>query len=304
MYIIGVDGGGTKTTAALADERGEILSVEKGGPSNIRNVGLETAVENILSVVKKVQKEKTVSCYCIALASVEEEEQDKKEEVVRMLKEKGVEGKILIESDQLSAFKAGTDENDGVVVIAGTGAVCKGWRSYKEHKTNGWGYLAGEGSAFYAGIETYRAVQKSFDGRGEKTKIEDILREEWEVESAEDFNKKMYPDFMKSLPLLSVVLDKAEQQGDFVARRILEKISDELFLSAKTVIEKLEFREVKFPVVLSGGMFKSDFLKEEVSSKISMFAPKAEVIILKEDPVVGAVKIALRHSERSEESFE
>jgi N-acetylglucosamine kinase-like BadF-type ATPase len=295
MYIIGVDGGGTKTTAALADERGEVLSVEKGGPSNIRNVGLETAVENILSVVKKVQKEETISCYCVALASVEEEEQDKKEEVVRMLKEKGLEGKILVESDQLSAFKAGTDENDGVVVIAGTGAVCKGWRSYKEHKTNGWGYLAGEGSAFYAGIETYRAVQKSFDGRGEKTKMEDILREEWEVESAEDFNKKVYPDFMKALPLLSVVLDKAEQQGDFVARRILEKISDELFLSAKTVIEKLEFREVKFPVVLSGGMFRSDFLKKEVSSKISMFAPKAEVITLEEDPVVGAVKIAVKN---------
>ncbi|MCF7845514.1 MAG: hypothetical protein K9M12_02000 [Candidatus Pacebacteria bacterium] len=293
-YVIGVDGGGTKTTVALADESGEILSIERGGPSNIRNVGLEVAVENIFNAIKKVKKEESVSRYCIALASVEEEQEDKKEEVVKMLKEKGLEEEIFIESDQLPAFKAGTDENDGVVIIAGTGAVCRGWRSYKDYKTNGWGYLAGEGSAFYAGIETYRAVQKSFDGRGEKTKMEEILKEEWGVESAIDFNKKVYPNFMEALPQLSVVLDKAEQQGDYVARNILEKTSDELFLSAKTVIEKLDFREVKFPVVFSGGMFKSDLLKESLSSKILMFAPKAEVIILKEDPVKGAVKMAMK----------
>ncbi|MDA3815199.1 MAG: hypothetical protein PF549_02435 [Patescibacteria group bacterium] len=57
--IIGVDGGGTKTTAALADESGEILSVEKRGPSNIRNVGLEIAVENIFKVIEIV---KIVDC--------------------------------------------------------------------------------------------------------------------------------------------------------------------------------------------------------------------------------------------------
>ncbi|MEA2092662.1 MAG: BadF/BadG/BcrA/BcrD ATPase family protein [Patescibacteria group bacterium] len=293
-YIIGVDGGGTKTTAVLADEGGGILSIGKGGPSNIRNVGLEVAVDNIFNAIKEVKKEENVSCYCIALASVEEEQEVKKEAIIRMLKEKGLEGEIFIESDQLSAFKAGTDENDGVVIIAGTGAVCRGWRSYKEHKTSGWGYLAGEGSAFYAGIETYRAVQKSFDGRGEKTKMEEILKEEWGVESASDFNKKIYPNFMEALPQLSIVLDRAEQQGDYVARNILEKISDELFLSAKTVIEKLDFRKVKFPVVLSGGMFKSDLLKESLSNKILMFVPKVEVIILKEDPVKGAVKMAMR----------
>ena len=292
-YVIGVDGGGTKTTVALADESGEILSVEKGGPSNIRNVGLEVAVENIFDVIKKVKKEESISCYCLTLASVVEEQQDKKEEVVRMLKEKGLEGEIFIESDQLSAFRAGTDEKDGVVVIAGTGAVAKGWNKGREFKTNGWGYFSDEGSAFYAGIEAYRAVQKSFDGRGEKTIMEDLAKEKLNIHNIEDLNSKIYLNYFEFLPKLSVIVDEAEQKRDVVARNILEKVSEELFSSAKTVIEKLELDKSEFPVILSGGMFRSKSLVDDLSEKISSAFSNAKISVLQEDPVKGAVKIAI-----------
>jgi len=53
-YIVGVDGGGTKTLAVLADLNGRIFKMAKSGPSNPRNVRVKTAAENITEAVGKV----------------------------------------------------------------------------------------------------------------------------------------------------------------------------------------------------------------------------------------------------------
>ena len=50
-YILGVDGGGTRTTANITDLGGEVLSECITGSSNYKSVGKETAKENINSAV-------------------------------------------------------------------------------------------------------------------------------------------------------------------------------------------------------------------------------------------------------------
>ncbi len=291
MHIIGVDGGGTKTTVALADEKGEIISQEVGGPSNWRNVGVTKSAEVVFSLIKKIKKEKQISLSYIALAGIEEEWKEKKDDFIKELKEKGLEGEVILGSDQLAAFRAGTDEKEGVIVICGTGTVARGFKNGKDVKASAWGFLADEGAAFYTGIEGYRAVQKAFDERGEKTKIADIMRREWSVETPEELNKKVYGDFLKNIPLLSIMVGEAGREGDKIAISILERSGKEVALYAKTVIKKLGFKE-KFPVVLSGGMFNSEIFLSVFKKEIGCFAPKAEIILLEEDPVKGAVKLA------------
>lgn len=57
-YIIGVDGGGTKTEAALADLSERILRIAKSGSASPRNVGIKKAVENIVEGIKKAKRRK------------------------------------------------------------------------------------------------------------------------------------------------------------------------------------------------------------------------------------------------------
>ncbi len=292
MYIIGVDGGGTKTTVALADEKGEVISQKVGGPSNWRNVGVSESAEVVFSLIREVKKEKEVSFSFIALAGIEEEWKGEREEFIEILKEKGLEGEVVLGSDQLAAFRAGTGEKEGVVVICGTGTMARGFRNGEDVKASAWGYLADEGSAFYVGIEGYRAVQKAFDGRGERTKITDILKREWGVESPEGLNEKVYGDFYKNIPLLSVMVGEAGREEDEVAVSILKKAGEEVALSAKTVIKNLGFRE-KFPVVISGGMFNSEIFLAVFKEEVVRFDSKVDIVLLKEDPVRGAVKLAL-----------
>ena len=74
---------------------------------------------------------------------------------------------------------------------------------------------------------------------------------------------------------------------------ILIKAGQDLALTTKTAIKKLSFQNTKFPVVLVGSMFNSKIILDTVKKEIKRFAPKAEFILLKAEPVVGAVKMAL-----------
>ncbi len=296
MHVIGIDGGGTKTTAALADKEGEVVATKKAGSSNPRNVGLEGAAQVVADLVNGLRDEKEIACVYAALSAIDEEFKEKREELKEMIKEKGVKEEVFIGSDQLAAFRAGTDREDGVGVICGTGAVAFGFKEGEKIKASGWGYLGDEGSAFYVGIEGYRSLQKAFDGRIKGESLREILSGERGIDTPEDLNERIYQDPMKEIPSLSVIVSKAAEKGDETAVSIMRSAGKELALSLRTVIEDLGFKK-EFPVVLSGGMFNSDILlgslKEEVSD-----IEEASIVVLKKDPVKGAVKLALENIHR------
>jgi len=308
-YVIGVDGGGTKTIAALADLNLKILKIAKTGPSNLRNVGRDQAVLNIskaiLKVIKEI-KEKNIFSIFIALAAVEEEFKSEKgkikkeifknPKILNVLKSSEPSRRIEIVSDQIAAFRSGTDEKDGLVLIAGTGSVCHGWREKKEVKTGGWGWANDEGSGFWAGQKGYQAIFKELDGRGKKTKITKLLFKEWHLERKEDLMKKIYgSDSIRNISLISKTVDKAAQMQDKVARKILEEAREELSILAISVIKRLNFQNKKFPLVLIGAMFKSKIILNKFKKEIKKFAPRAEFIFPKEEPVIGAIKLAIEN---------
>ena len=303
-YVIGVDGGGSKTLAVLANLKKEILARAETGPSNLRNVGIKTAGANISEAILKTINGisgKNVFSIFIALAAVEEEFKSEKEKIKREIFKnpkisKALRGDIEIVSDQIAAFRAGTDEKDGLVLIAGTGSVCHGRRGKKEVKTGGWGWANDEGSGFWAGQKGYQAIFKDLDGRGPKTKITKLVFKEWKLKNKEDLMKKIYgKDSIRNISLISKTVDKASQMGDKVARKILEEAGEELSILAISVIKRLNFHNKKFPLVLIGAMFKSKIILNKLKKEIKKLAPRAEFIFPKEEPVIGAIKLAIEN---------
>jgi N-acetylglucosamine kinase-like BadF-type ATPase len=298
-YVIGVDGGGTKTMAALADSEGKISKLVKTGPSNLRNVGIGKAILNICQAIKRVKKGKKIGSIFIGLAAIEEEFKFKKEKIKREIRKKiKFRGKLEIGSDQIVAFRSGADEKNGIVLIAGTGAVCHGWRNGKEAKTSGWGWLNDEGSGFWVGQRGFQAIFKELDERGEKTLITKLVFKNWRLKKKEDFLKKVYgKDSIRQVSLISRIVDEAAKRGDRIARKIMEEAGKELVFSAKKVIKKLNFKNEEFPIVLIGRVFESEIVLKIVKKEIKKIAPKAKFLIpqIKTEPVVGAVKLAIEN---------
>ncbi len=301
-YVIGIDGGGTKTIAALADFGGKILVKSKSGPSNPRNIGIKRAILNITEAIillLKENKKRKIFSTTIALPAIEEEYKGKKREILRLLRvqkkiSKIFQGKVEIVSDQIAAFKAGTDEKEGIVLISGTGSVSHGWRKNKEAKASGWGWLTGEGSAFWVGQKVFQAILKDLDKRGPKTLLTKLVFKKFKIKKITDFLKKIYsrnPTMI--IPQFSIICDKASQRGDRMAKKIMVEAAKEVALDAKTVIYELNFQKEKFPLVLIGSMFKTKIFLDEVKKEIKKIAPQAQFIHLRKEPVIGAVKLAI-----------
>lgn len=296
-YVVGVDGGGTKTISALANLEGKILKLVETGPSNLRNVGIKKAAQNMALGIKKVlpKKRKILSTF-IGLAAIGEEYKFKKGEIKKeILKRlKNFKDKLIIGSDQLVAFKSGTGERNGIVLISGTGCAIHGWKGEKELKVSGWGWLDDEGSGFWVGQRGFQAVFKELDGRGPKTFITKLLFQELKLKSKEALLKKIYSeDFVRNVSLISRIVDKTANKGDKIARNIMIEAGRDLAESAITIIKKLNFKNEKFPLVLVGGMFDSKIVLETTKKEIKKVASKVKFIQPKQKPVIGAVKLAI-----------
>lgn len=301
-YVISVDGGGAKTVAVLADLKGKILARAKTGSSSPRNVGLKMAIDNVALAIKKVLRKATkISAAFLGLPTIEEEFKFKKKIIRKeLLKHKEIwpifKGKVIIGSDQLAGFRSGTDEKDGVVLIAGSGCVAHGWRKNQEVKVCGWGYLSEMGSGFWVGQKALQAIWKDLDGRGPKTLITKLVFQKFKIKNKEDLISKIYSkNPTEIISSLAILVNKAAQRKDKIkiARNILIEAGKELALSANTAIKRLNFQKEEFPLVLVGSLFKSKIILDTVKKEVKKFAPQVQFIQPKVEPVIGAVKLAI-----------
>ncbi len=297
-FVIGVDGGGTKTTAALANLKGKIIKKNTTGPSNLRNLGIKKAVENIAKAIELILKKgKIISTY-IALPCLEEEFKYKKSIILQELKKyKKIapifQGKVTIDSDQVAAYFSGTDKKDGLILIAGTGSVVRGWLDNKTFKIGGWGWLSDDGSSFLTGQKGIQAVLKDLDGRGPKTLMTNLVLKKWKIKKPEDLLKKIYnQEIIKNVSLFSIIIDEAANKNDQIAKNILNSTAQELAKITNYLIKKINFKE-KVPLVLVGGMFKSkivlNIFKKEIKHPVEFITPKNK-------PINGSIKLAIKKS--------
>jgi N-acetylglucosamine kinase-like BadF-type ATPase len=301
-YIIGVDGGGTKTAVALADMNGKIIARAVTGISNPRNVGIEAAAksiaEGIYGVLKRRRNVKVASTF-IGLPAIEEEFKNRENEIITEIKKNKkiaviFKGKIQIGSDQIVAFRSGAHGKDGIVAIDGTGCAVHGWNGGTQAKVNGWGWLADEGSAFWIGQKTFQAILKSFDGRVPDTILEKMALKDLKLKNLDKLVKFVYSDFAKNIPLLFKVCDEAASSGDKVAREILIQAGKEVALSVREVAAKLHFFE-QVPLVLVGGAYNSRWVADTAMNEIERYYPKRFDFVVVADPVIGAVKLAIEN---------
>ena len=301
LFVIGLDGGGTKTIAVLSDGNGNILGKGRSGSSNPRNIGIEEAVENIVKAIKESAVKvgiKNISIIFLGLPCVEEEFKEKKDKIKKEILKNSFfssfTGKIVIESDQLVGFRAVTNEKNGILLNAGTGAVIHGWTGKKEVKIDGWGYLSEEGSAFWVGQEALRYIFKQIDGREKETLLKNLIFKKLKIKKKEELIEKIYSKgFHEKICSLSVFVAEAGEKKDKIAKEILKEAAKKLSFSAIVAIKKLDFQKKEFPLVLSGSMFNSKIILNFVKEEIKKIANRVVFIRNKKEPVLGAVILAL-----------
>jgi N-acetylglucosamine kinase-like BadF-type ATPase len=299
-FVIGVDGGATKTVALIGTENGKILGQGESGPSNYHNVGTVAASAAIKEAVTEACKDARVKrsnleFAVVALAAVDSPKD--KVTAVRFLRDIRIARKNLVVHDSVAALQAATNGRPGIVVISGTGCVAAGLnRTGRFVRAGGWGYLIDdEGSAYDIGIKALRSAFRMIDGRAPRTRLTSILKRKFRVKTLEDalsliYSKRLGVEGIAALtPLVSRLAS-----GDMVCREILNSAGMTLADLACIVAKRLRMTHDTFPIVLVGGTFKvRRYLLRPFMARLRTKCPRAKVDIMRVEPVLGAFSLAV-----------
>ena len=303
MYVLAIDGGGTKTTAVISDEFGHVhakIITGRSNPTAMDAQHFEATIRNMLHSLQEQNPQVFTAIHsCFAgMAGVKEKNAEKTVESI--LREYiGNDAVIVIENDALIALYSGTLGQEGIVQIAGTGTITLGYDcQHAVHRVGGWGYLFDdEGGGYDLGIQALRAVFQSYDKRSLPTALSGALLEHFSVDNVAQLIDCIYCEEHPRTIIapLSRYVHEAAERGDVVANAIIHEACEKFYHAIKTCYHMMSWDNGAVPVVLAGGVF----------SNKTLFLPKLEQLAIIEqlpvrfistllEPIGGAVVGALK----------
>lgn len=302
---LGIDGGGTKTLAVIADAAHQVLGEGTAGPSNPLRIGVGSAAAAIREAVDRacsaagVQRSDILATQ-IGLAGVRREDvRQRMREALAGLRLASLE---LVTDGDIALFGA-TNGRPGVVVIAGTGSVCCGRNARGKYTSaGGWGPVAGdEGSGWWIARRGLQAVAQALDGRGPATSLTEAVCVCFNIATASDISTAIYAPSMTNERIASFgrCVVTAAQGKDKVARGIIVEAGRELGLAAVAVIRGLRMERERFQVAYVGGVFKAgEMILDPLRAAVERIAPKAFLAPPAMSPAVAATRMAHEHLHR------
>ncbi|RME86418.1 MAG: ATPase [Caldilineae bacterium] len=298
-YFLGVDIGGTKSHALIADETGRATGFGRGGPGNHEAVGWEGFRDVLQGIVDEALVQAGVPKQAISAAGFGiagydwPSERAPMEEVIATL---GLDASFELVNDAMLGVLAGTSEGWGVGLSAGTSNNCWGRdRQGRVGRVTGAGAQMGEyGGAIELVQRAVHMVAREWTRRGPPTRLTQAF-----IGRTGALN---IADLLEGLVLGRYHLSAADAPlvfataaaGDPVAIETVRWAGHELGSLAVGVIRQLGLEQTSVEVVLAGSLFGgSPLLIEATAETIHSVAPRARLVKLTAPPVVGGVLLAM-----------
>jgi len=302
-YLIAVDGGGTKTKVLCSDLQGTIVGEGLSGPTNLTATSVGAASfnlrEGIRQATQNLGQDWQVKKMVMGLAGMDTtSEHTKAQKIFNDVLVQYKINDVTLVNDIVIALESGTNKSDAVALIAGTGSNCYGRSAEgKEAKVGGMDFLlTDQGSGYAIGRAVLRAAVKSYDGRIEKSALEQLVCEYFRLPSIGELKDAVYnPMLNKSeIAALSKLCDDAFAQDDHVAKSIYDHTVFELFTMVQTVMKNTGIMERDVDLVFVGGVSTIPYVSDTLQQQLQRICPQLSMIKPDSDPVHGALKMALR----------
>lgn len=302
-FVLGIDGGGTKTQAIIADEAGRLRGMGLGGSSNYDDVGMEKARDGIHAAVQQARRqsglgEEPFAAAFLGMAGVVSE---KDRETIRAIARQlclAADEQVEVDHDCRIALAGGLSGRPGIVLIAGTGSSCYGrTASGASWRSGGWGHLiSDEGSGYWLGIQALRCAAASYDGRL-RSALEERVREALRLGKMEDLMRRLYVVGMtrSEIAALAPLVIEAARQGDATALDLLLRGASDLIQMASAVAERLQFPAGHRELALVGGLFNAgEAILAPLREAVYRRLPGWRLVRAELPPASGAALLALQ----------
>jgi glucosamine kinase len=301
-YLLGIDGGATKTLAAVLDLEQCVVHVGHGGPSNEDAVGTESAVQALKAAADQALEGAGIAPEELGAAVVGVAGTNSAK-VVRDVRA-GLHESWIVVNDVVGAWATATRGGPGVGVISGTGSnvfgVAPGGKAWR---AGGWGHLVGdEGSGYWIGAESIKAALHDRDASGPPTRLSDAIPAIYEQESIEAVGSLVYskPLSKGEIAALAQLTAELALQGDEVCLGIYDLAARELARQIAAVVEMTGLAG-RFPVGLIGSVFRAgEVFVGPVTGLVLERSPQARVHVVHMPPVGGTLLLAARAASQTD----
>jgi N-acetylglucosamine kinase-like BadF-type ATPase len=295
-HILGVDGGATKTLAAVLDLHDRTLHLGHSGPSNEDAVGPRLAVKAILDATDQALARAGIahaelSSAVVAVAGTDTASID------RQLHEMRADHWIVV-GDVVGAWATATGAQPGVGAISGTGSNVFGvGADGRTWRAGGWGHLLGdEGSGYWLGAQSIVAALHDRDGSGPPTALSAAALQFFGSPSLEALAASVYttPLTKSEVAAFAVETARLAHAGDVLARELYARAAELLGAQIHAVIANTGLVG-DFPVGLIGSAFRAgELFTAPLTQAIHRVAPEARVLPVEMAPVGGSLLLGLR----------
>ncbi|MBV7248241.1 BadF/BadG/BcrA/BcrD ATPase family protein [Streptomyces sp. MW-W600-10] len=302
VSVVAIDAGNSKTDVALIGEDGTVLATARGGGFQPPVVGVEAAIDVLAGVLERAVAELPAPpvlsghvSACLANADLPVEEA----ELAAALEVRGWGSSVEVRNDTFAILRAGVDEPRGVAVVCGAGINCVGMTpDGRTARFPAIGRISGDwGGGSGLAEEALWFAARAEDGRGEPSELARTLPAHFGLDSMYGLIEALHRG---GIPLerrheLTPVLFATAAGGDPVAGALVERLAEEVVAMASVALNRLGLLEEEVPVLLGGSVLAARHpqLNDRIAGLLAARAPKAEVRVVSEPPVLGAALLGL-----------
>ncbi|HZJ77597.1 MAG TPA: BadF/BadG/BcrA/BcrD ATPase family protein [Clostridia bacterium] len=294
--FLGVDGGGTRTTAVVVDENGNILTRCCGDSINYYAVGLDKARVSMKKIMAKISEDYGIDSFSSAFIGMSALNGRANEKELKGFVEGVIKSeKIQMDSDLFIALESLAVEGECAVAISGTGSMAIS--RAKDGTTEcigGWGHILGdEGSGYKIALDAIKAAIHSYEGTLPETELVEAVLNFYEIEKMEDLIDLFYNPLIekKRVAAFAIKVKELAQSGDKTAQEIILKNADDF---SKTVLSLLKNYSKTIKIGLWGGIFTHLSLYSERFKNNLEKNGYANIGVLEYPPEIGAVFSAMK----------
>jgi N-acetylglucosamine kinase-like BadF-type ATPase len=300
-YFLGVDGGGTKTHALIADEDGQAVGFAHAGPGSWESIGYDGLTAVLQDVTARAVRMAGILPQDIAgagmgLAGYDWPSQGQAH--LDAIAPIGLKAPVKIVNDAALGITAGSEEGWGISVVSGTGCNCRGLS--KDHQregrmVGGASHWSGEAAGGYdILLRAMRSVAFEWTHRGPATALTGLFIQHTGARDLDDLVEGAYVGRFDFGPDLILRVFEIARQGDPAAVDVMRWAGRELGGMAVGVARQLGLESEAFDVVLIGSIYDGHpAIRESMGEAIRQVAPRARLVRLNVPPVVGGVLLGM-----------
>lgn len=298
-HLLGVDAGGSKAVALLADANGRVVGRGLAGSANYQSTGFAAAAAALAAAIAGACREagsgpESVVAAVLGLAGVArpEDQGPYRKWAADFLPS----ARVRIVNDAELVLAAGTPEGWGLALICGTGSIAVGRAPGGQlARAGGWGPTLGdEGSGYALGRAALQAVMRAHDGRGPRTALTAGVLTAWGLPGPEALVRRVYRERIgpAEIAALAPAVEEAALAGDEAARALVHAAAEELALASQTVVRQLGLT-APTPCALAGGVVvEGRMVRAALLEAAGARGLALEPISLVSEPARGAVRLA------------